>query len=310
MIIAVKFNGDAVNSGDTLTIWRQQSNLLQVNCIAADTTVRISTDGETWVGFVLDSTYHRAVIDLRPFVELGATAVYVRTSTADVKTFTISVAGLISPARLFVPWQHNCVGFCQEPEIVTPSVMLGDGGFLFVEFRNLGSGDLRVYQDGAQVSVVNGQCYIDTSSPIYIRKYTGETYTERRITDFETMCCDRRYARVMWVGATGVRKSAVFEAIKMKTRADGNVELQELSDGFGVIKGRIDGVTLRLEKLNTYDYWYFSDIVTSSEVIMNMVGSPVADYVKVTTGDYTLPELWETRDFEINVDFARYDAIK
>ena len=48
-------------------------------------------------------------------------------------------------------------------------------------------------------------------------------------------------------------------------QADGQ-EIIEPQNAFDVRMGLTQKMTLRLENLNTYDYWYYSDIVTSSDV--------------------------------------------
>ena len=76
------------------------------------------------------------------------------------------------------------------------------------------------------------------------------------------------------------------------------------------IKGREDGFTLRLDRLNTYDLWYYSDVLQSSNV---QVSDDAQGWqrVQVTEKSITLPdgEAGTNGVLEIAVNYREYDAV-
>lgn len=84
--------------------------------------------------------------------------------------------------------------------------------------------------------------------------------------------CGRRYATVQWRGRSGVYKRHTFEVVEVK---DNVTKVTQLYSVIGVdARKKIEqSFTLRLRDLNSYDYWYYSDIVTSDDV--KVVISPI-----------------------------------
>lgn len=87
--------------------------------------------------------------------------------------------------------------------------------------------------------------------------------------------CTRRYACVQWIGRTGIRKRATFEVLGVTEEQDGAIEMLDVHNAYDVRMGLVQSLTLSLDGLNAYDYWYYSDIVTSPDV---RVALRAADY--------------------------------
>lgn len=125
--------------------------------------------------------------------------------------------------------------------------------------------------------------------------------------------CGRCYAMVQWVSAFGLVKRHTFEVRDVETSVSDSVSLQNNFGGFRELKGTRKGLRLHLSKLSAYDYWYYSDIITSSDVRV-AVSDIDADFgeetrVKVTTKSVTIPNGASVADFDVDVILKDYDII-
>lgn len=125
--------------------------------------------------------------------------------------------------------------------------------------------------------------------------------------------CGRCYAMVQWVSACGIIKRHTFEVRDVELSVSDSVSLQNNFGGFREAKGTRKGLRLHLPQLTAYDYWYFSDIITSSDVRV-AVSEIDADFgedtrVKVTTKSATIPNGASIADFYVDVILKDYDII-
>lgn len=125
--------------------------------------------------------------------------------------------------------------------------------------------------------------------------------------------CGRCYAMVQWVSACGIIKRHTFEVRDVELSVSDSVSLQNNFGGFREAKGTRKGLRLHLPQLTAYDYWYFSDIITSSDVRV-AVSEIDADFgedtrVKVTTKSVTIPNGASVADFDVDVILKDYDII-
>ena len=125
--------------------------------------------------------------------------------------------------------------------------------------------------------------------------------------------CGRCYAMVQWVSACGLIKRHTFEVRDVELSVSDSVSLQNNFGGFREAKGTRKGLRLHLPKLTAYEYWYYSDIITSSDVRV-AVSEIDADFgedtrVKVTTESATIPNGASVADFDIAVILKDYDII-
>lgn len=125
--------------------------------------------------------------------------------------------------------------------------------------------------------------------------------------------CGRRYAVVQWVSAVGLIKRHTFEVRDVDMSVSDSVSLQNNYGGFRELKGTRKGLRLHLSKLSAYDYWYYSDIVTSSDVRV-AVSEFDADFgedtrVKVVTNSVTIPNGSSISDFDVDVIIKDYGIV-
>lgn len=122
--------------------------------------------------------------------------------------------------------------------------------------------------------------------------------------------CGKRYAEVEWVSFTGKTRRHVFEVVKLTEETTKEVSLEMLTNEYDVRKGRRVSFSLRIEGLTAYDYWYYSDLVTSSSVRVSLSGTAYCQ-VQVTAERSVIPETSEGKPLtlEIPINYVRYDAI-
>ena len=122
--------------------------------------------------------------------------------------------------------------------------------------------------------------------------------------------CGKRYAEVEWVSFTGQTRRHVFEVVKLTEETTNEVSLETLTNEYDVRKDRRVSFSLRLEGLTAYDYWYYSDLVTSSSVKVSLSGTNYRQ-VQVTAKKSTTPETSAGKplNLEIPINYARYDTL-
>lgn len=186
---------------------------------------------------------------------------------------------------------------------VSPSVY---SPLQFAEYIN-GTHVTTTFQpDTLQAIVVNG-------NRLVFRVREGiRTLAVRDISIREPQC-GRCYAMVQWVSACGIIKRHTFEVRDVELSVSDSVSLQNNFGGFREEKGTRKGLRLHLPKLTAYDYWYYSDIITSSDVRV-AVTEIDADFgedtrVKVTTNSVTIPNGASVADFDVDVILKDYAII-
>lgn len=122
--------------------------------------------------------------------------------------------------------------------------------------------------------------------------------------------CGKRYAEVEWVSFTGLIRRHVFEVVKLTEETTNEISLETITNEYDVRKDRRVSFSLRLEGLTAYDYWYYSDLVTSSSVKVSLSGTNYRQ-VEVTTKKSTIPETsaGEPLTLEIPINYVRYDTL-
>ena len=228
----------------------------------------------------------------------------------NTRTVTFNVAGLINPAGVLIP-ERDDEDFCA---ISAPSLMLAPFGSLQLAFE-IWSNDDYAFSTG-RVKEKPG----DTVQN-FARFVTLAHATERvelwhlqdamyRAVDIQPLSCERTYACVEWVSFTGQTRRHVFEITKATVETGEVVTLANILNEWTEIKGRVDGFTLRLENLDRYDLWYYSDLITSGRVRVTIDGTNWYD-VHVDEKAYTLPEsnAGKLSTLEIPVKFRKYDAV-
>ena len=126
--------------------------------------------------------------------------------------------------------------------------------------------------------------------------------------------CGVRYATIYWRSLVGPHKMNVFKINSQKTETNGDYSLLMVDNSYNTIKGSEESLIFSIDELNTYDLWYYSDILTSSEVKLQAIdGERFTGFsirLEITTKSVTIPS-GERADgkLEFEAKIKRYDAV-
>ena len=134
--------------------------------------------------------------------------------------------------------------------------------------------------------------------------------------------CGVRYAVIKWRSFVGPYKAHTFKINSQKTEAQDDYSLLMVDNSYKEIKGSEESLILSIDELNTYDLWYYSDILTSSEVSLMVCDGKVFYEIsqrqeavggirlEITTKNVTIPS-GERADgkLEFEAKIKRYDAV-
>lgn len=250
------------------------------------------------------------LIDVTDFVRAYPDRVMYFTDTNITRFVDVDMAGLINPAGVLIPEREDNDPIC---EISAPSVMLAPFAGLQIAFEMWSS------QAHAQ-SAVKIEQLPSESLQNFARSVELLTTTQRiaflytgtvvRTIDLLPLSCEHPHACVEWVSFSGQIRRHVFDISKPTVETGDTVALANILNEWTEIKGRVDGFTLRLENLDRYDLWYYSDLITSSRVRVSIDGVTWYD-VHVDESACTLPDsnAGKLSTLEIPVKFRKYDAV-
>lgn len=140
----------------------------------------------------------------------------------------------------------------------------------------------------------------------------GCVYGEYGVTERDGC---RNYCVVRWLSRYGTQKQLVWEYRDLRVKVSETVDIEKIDGAYDERKGYVQGLTLYLDELNAYDYWYYSDIVTSSSVEVYIVNKDTfvgAWYpVQVENKEVTIPnfDTGEPNKLEVQINIRKYDAI-
>lgn len=310
------------NSNQNATYWKAERFVLEVN----ETIALIGDSVQIWCtgyGSISNpiASYNQTISDDLKIDVTGLLRAYKPANlywcvVADdgtigqMRSIAITYAGLINPAGVLIPEHDGEDDFY----VVAPSLLYRSAQFpgAIIETRPkpgvtnliITEFDSREYAEGAlslpSQSLDAGAISFEISKnnlPI-ISRVLNETY------------CERTYACVEWVSFTGATRRHIFEIAKAEVETGDVVTLANILNEWTEIKGRVDGFTLRLENLDRYDLWYYSDLITSNNVRVTIDGVNWYN-VHVDENAYTLPEsnAGKLSTLEIPVKFRKYDAV-
>lgn len=125
------------------------------------------------------------------------------------------------------------------------------------------------------------------------------------------LLCNRQYALVQWQSRFGNKKRATLEVAEIKHSATDVVELVNIYGGWKSRKGSEVSVVLRLRDLTPYDYWYYSDIITSNDVrvALNEIDKDLDDstIVDVVTKSATVQNSG-VKTLEVELKYRKYEC--
>lgn len=126
--------------------------------------------------------------------------------------------------------------------------------------------------------------------------------------------CGRQYVAVEWESRTGIQKCATWEIRQVSDEVTETVDIQSLSTPRYVYTHMADErksyethAVLHLGNLSAYDYWYYSDIITSRRVALHAVPTgygthDTTNYVRVVTKSVTIPDGDIDSPYELDVE--------
>lgn len=128
-----------------------------------------------------------------------------------------------------------------------------------------------------------------------------------------SLLCRRNYAAVEWQSRSGVTKRHTWEVRNIKDTTYNAVELQTRFNGYRENKGYEEAIVLHLDGLTRYDYWYYSDIITSSDVRV-AINEVDADFgedtrVQVLTKSAEQPNANGLYELNIEIKYKRYGRV-
>lgn len=305
------------------SIWAQERNIMTLGGFNSSTAyVQVVCNTAPLSGVTAKYTIPASgdlqidMSDLVRVVSAGNVTVSERTAsgtligTSTTKTWTR--AGLIDPAHVIAPASE--IGSNFDAIVFAPSMMLKNATPAQIAFELYGAGSYS-FSTGRVKELPSGSVQnfarsvaIDTdTAAVEFWHLSKESLGSIAIRDLDPC---KKYATVEWVSFSGATRRHTFEVINCTTETIDAVSLQNLQNFYDERKGRRDGFVLRLEDLNRYDFWYYSDLITSSYVRVTLDGSNWRQ-VQVVTKAAKIPDNDEGKlnTLEIEVNYAKYDTL-
>lgn len=219
------------------------------------------------------------------------------------------VVGMVSPENMIIPRINDIQDFVP---IIQPSKMYALPFGLY--------GSVSVWNNGQSDNVYYGAFQSKTlplsplASNLEIKEGLFVSCGDIKYsTHISPLSCGRAYAAVQWATRWGGVNVMTFEVVDVKQTQENIVELSSRFNGYDVRKGYVQSFVLRLSGLNKYDYWYYSDIITSNDVrvAVNEIDANFGDEtrVDVTTKSVTIPNSNGLYSLELEIKYKRYDRV-
>ncbi|MEE1132634.1 MAG: hypothetical protein UHX00_13515 [Caryophanon sp.] len=219
------------------------------------------------------------------------------------------VVGMVSPENMIIPRINDIQDFVP---IIQPSKMYALPFGLY--------GRVSVWNNGQFDDVYYGAFQSKTlplsplASNLEIKEGLFVSCGDIKYsTHISPLSCGRTYAAVQWATRWGGVNVMTFEVVDVKQTQENIVELSSRFNGFNVRKGYVQSFVLRLSGLNKYDYWYYSDIITSNDVrvAVNEIDANFGDAtrVDVITKSVTIPNSNGLYSLELEIKYKRYDRV-
>lgn len=301
----------------TVQYWKQERFVVEITTAAGDIQLH-----NVSISPSLIATYKvvggKVTIDVTDFVRANPNlnqVVFYWAAGHVYFTVNYTIAGLIDPATMFIPpHELHSAGAL----IIPPSRMIAISEIetvsddLITNFYATTSGwQMRDSEYDEWRALANGQIGDEFLDGGWIEIRQGSAGAPHRFI-IEPQYCSL-YATVQWVGAAGYVKRHTFIVKQQDTESVDDYSLLVPDNTYKTIKGREDGLTLFLDDLTAYDYWYYSDILTSSEVILT--GTSLARFdtpvrLEIETGGVEIPmNDFRRNKLEFKCKYKHYDAV-
>ena len=274
-----------------------------------------------------------AEIDITDYVRANPTRnTYALTYDGAGTYWPISIvrAGMIDPAGMAIPVNETSGLLYPQMRalIIPPSKLIAGnealGNVLMMEFyaeRVNGVSWTYSKNGGQQTALANGVTDVSSSNLKSIQIFVQNTAVVSR--NISERLCGMRYADIAWVSAAGINgndgrhKMHTWEVRAQEIASANAFSLLDWDNAYNTVKGREDGFTLYLDELSEFDMWYYSDILTSSDVRLlaldekTFVGNSIEECprLEVVSKSVTLPNGTALGKLEIQVKYKRYDAV-
>lgn len=314
------FGSIEYNFGDG--VWRAERSLLifrgnpnsEFNVTIGEVTLRSITDGSGNVMIDISDILASYAIGASGSISFN-TGEFTPTERIDFE-----IKGDLSPASMIIP---NNGKISEYAQIIAPMCYFNGLWGLSTQFvlhtsPSVSSAlQFTEYIDGSPTTTTfqpdTLQAVVIAGNRLVFRVREGIRTLAVRDINIREPQCGRCYAMVQWVSACGIIKRHTFEVRDVELSVSDSVSMQNNFGGFREAKGTRKGLRLHLPQLTAYDYWYFSDIITSSDVRV-AVSEIDADFgedtrVKVTTKSAIIPNGASIADFDVDVILKDYDII-
>ena len=217
------------------------------------------------------------------------------------------IAGRINPAGVLIP-RHALMDTVDPALIVPPQKMLLDvqnSTFVMAEFCAPRANEWEVYGFAQWDNAMQNLTNFNTAGFALKNSEVSEDF----LPELADTC--KPIALVEWQSFIGATRRHVFYIVKQTNETEETISLENVQNEYTEIKGETDGFSLRLEDLTRYDLWYYSDMITSSNVRVSIDGGSTFYRVQVTDKKYTIPDTDAGRlsTLEIAIKFRKYDTI-
>lgn len=230
--------------------------------------------------------------------------------------------GLIDPeqdikpiSELLETWTEkaNSQGVDVSVSVAPPSRILEQRGFpLIIEMH--GTQDIAVFPLGTTSPNMFNALKSQITIPYGMNEwFVGNDYENITYGIYGTTerngCTNACVVR--WISRYGVQKQFVWYYKDLRVNVSEVVSIATIDGTYDERKGYVQGLTLFLDELNAYDYWYYSDIITSSKVEICMEGSSLWRVVQVDAKSIQIPnnDMGKPKDLEVQINLQGYDAI-
>ena len=225
----------------------------------------------------------------------------------NTRFFDYVIAGRINPAGVLIP-RHSLMDTVDPALIVPPQKMLLDvqnSTFVMAEFYAQRANEWNVDGFAQWDNSMRNLTNFNTAGFALKNSEVSENYSP----ELADTC--KPLALVEWQSFSGATRRHVFYIVKQTNETEETISLENVQNEYTEIKGETDGFSLRLEDLTRYDLWYYSDMITSSDVRVSIDGGSTFYRVQVTDKKYTIPETDAGRlsTLEIAIKFRKYDTI-
>lgn len=208
---------------------------------------------------------------------------------------------MIDPEDVHIP-DHDADAIVQLPHKIYSKLTENDN-LQFAFIRN--SGDAIYKRKGPSWTLVTGNLisYTRWNGNVQIARLVNGTYEILQVIRAEALPCGIEAVDVEWVDRFGITNHALIPSHKYTEGLDKATEYASIDNSYIVGKSTINSLTLKMDGLTAYDYWYYAAIVNSQSVKVN------GQSVYVTSKKVTIPDGKEFYTLEIEVNYKRYDEV-